>query len=54
MRNLLLAAGAAVFVAGCASNSNEIAATYVSPFMYQGHTCQQLAMEAQSVSTRAA
>jgi outer membrane murein-binding lipoprotein Lpp len=41
-------------VAGCASKSNEISASYVSPIMYQNHTCPQLAAEAQGVSARAA
>jgi hypothetical protein len=27
---------------------------YVSPVAYQGYTCQQMAMEAQAISTRAA
>jgi len=40
--------------AACASKSSEISPTYISPFIYQNHTCQQLAMEAQSLSTRAA
>ncbi|MBR0849544.1 hypothetical protein JQ543_17460 [Bradyrhizobium diazoefficiens] len=44
----------AALLAGCASSSQDISATYVSPIMYQNHTCQQLAMEAQSVSARAA
>jgi len=47
---LLLAAA----LAGCASRSAEITPTYVSPIMYQGHTCAQLAAEAQGVSARAA
>jgi hypothetical protein len=41
-------------VAGCASKSSEISASYVSPIMYQNHSCAQLAQEAQGVSTRAA
>lgn len=45
---------AAILVSGCASSSSEISAAYVSPLMYQNHNCQQLAMEAQGVSTRAA
>jgi hypothetical protein len=44
----------AAILAGCASSSQDISATYVSPVMYQSYTCQQLAMEAQSVSARAA
>jgi hypothetical protein len=41
-------------VAGCASKSSDITPAYVSPVMYQGYSCQQLAQEAQGVSTRAA
>jgi hypothetical protein len=41
-------------LAGCASKSADIAPAYVSPVLYQGYTCQQLAQEAQGVSTRAA
>ena len=53
MRNLgIVAFGAAL--AGCASSSAEITPAYVSPVMYQSYTCQQLAMEAQAVSARAA
>ncbi|SFO74498.1 hypothetical protein SAMN05216330_104465 [Bradyrhizobium sp. Ghvi] len=53
MRNLgILAFGAAL--AGCASSSSDITAAYVSPVMYQNYNCQQLAMEAQGVSARAA
>ena len=39
---------------GCASSSADITPAYVSPVAYQGYTCQQLALEAQSLSTRAA
>ena len=53
MRNLgILALGAAL--AGCASSSSDIAPSYVSPVAYQSYTCQQLALEAQAISTRAA
>jgi hypothetical protein len=41
-------------LAGCASSSSDITPSYVSPVAYQGYTCQQLALEAQAVSTRAA
>jgi hypothetical protein len=47
-----VALGAAL--AGCASSSAEITPAYVSPVAYQSYTCQQLALEAQAVSTRAA
>jgi hypothetical protein len=39
---------------GCASSSADVSAAYVSPVAYQGYTCQQLALEAQAISTRAA
>jgi hypothetical protein len=43
----------AAAVAGCASSSEKIAASYVSPLQYQSYTCQQLAEEAQRISSRA-
>jgi hypothetical protein len=43
-----------IALAGCASSSANIAPAYVSPVAYQSYTCQQLALEAQAVSTRAA
>jgi polygalacturonase len=45
---------AATMLAGCASSSTDIAPAYVSPVAYQSYTCQQLALEAQAISTRAA
>ena len=48
----IVALGAAL--AGCASSSSEITPAYVSPVAYQSYTCQQLALEAQAISTRAA
>jgi hypothetical protein len=39
---------------GCASSAADIAPAYVSPVAYQSFTCEQLALEAQSISTRAA
>jgi hypothetical protein len=48
----VVALGAAL--AGCASSSADITPSYVSPVTYQSFTCQQLALEAQSISTRAA
>jgi hypothetical protein len=41
-------------LAGCASSSADIAPAYVSPVAYQSYTCQQLALKAQAISTRAA
>jgi len=39
---------------GCASAASDIAPAYISPVAYQSYTCQQLALEAQAISTRAA
>src|SRR6266436_9330592 len=53
MRKLgVVALGAAL--GGCASSAADITPAYVSPVAYQSYTCQQLALEAQSISTRAA
>ena len=53
MRSLgIVALGAAL--GGCASSASDIAPAYVSPVAYQSYTCQQLALEAQAISTRAA
>ena len=54
MRGGILAVFAASALAACASKSNEIAATYVSPLQYDTLSCRQLAEEAQRVSHRAA
>jgi len=48
----IVALGAAL--GGCASSASDIAPSYVSPVAYQSYTCQQLGLEAQSISTRAA
>lgn len=39
---------------GCASSSENIAPSYVSPIVYENFSCEQLAAEAQTVSSRAA
>lgn len=44
----------ALGLAGCASSADDIGASYVSPVAYENYSCQQLAREAQAVSTRAA
>lgn len=54
MLKLGLAAAVAMGLVACASKSTEITAAYVSPVQYQNYTCQQLSMEAQAVSARAA
>ena len=38
---------------GCASSSDKITATYVSPLQYENYNCRQLAEEAQRISHRA-
>jgi hypothetical protein len=53
MRKLGIAALGAV-LAGCASSSSDITPTYVSPVQYSSYNCQQLGLEAQSISARAA
>jgi hypothetical protein len=53
MRNLGIVALCAA-LAGCASSAADITPAYVSPVQYQSYNCQQLALEAQSISTRAA
>jgi hypothetical protein len=44
----------APLLAGCASSADDIGSTYISPVMYESLSCQQLAAEAQNVSSRAA
>jgi hypothetical protein len=51
MRPILLAL--TCVLAGCASNSDKITATYISPLQYDSYSCHQLAEEAQRVSARA-
>jgi len=53
MRNLGIVA-LAVALVGCASSAADITPSYVSPVQYSSYNCQQLALEAQSVSARAA
>ena len=51
---LILTATVVAPLGGCASKSSEITAAYVSPITYQSYTCQQLGMEAQAISAKAA
>jgi hypothetical protein len=44
----------AAALGGCASSASDIAPAYVSPVMYQSYNCQQLGLEAQGISQRAA
>ncbi len=45
---------AAISLAGCASKSEDISASFISPVGYQSYSCEQLQQEAQGVSQRAA
>ena len=45
---------AAILLSACASSSDKISASYVSPVVYQNYTCEQLAEEGQRVSQQAA
>ena len=44
---------AALSMGGCASSSDKITATYVSPIQYESYNCRQLGEEAQRLSRRA-
>lgn len=41
-----------LFLAGCASSADDIAASYVSPYTYQSYTCAQLADEMEQINAR--
>jgi hypothetical protein len=43
-----------IMLSGCASKSSEISANFISPVIYQNYTCEQLGVEAQTVSRQAA
>jgi len=53
-KQIIAAVAVAAVVAACASKSSDITAAYISPVSYQTYTCQQLGLEAQNVSARAA
>ncbi len=53
-RSLVILLSTTITLAGCADQSNEISANYVSPMQYQNLSCTQLSQEAQRVSSRAA
>lgn len=42
----------ATVLSGCATPAANVTASYVSPVLYQNLTCEQLALEAQTISTR--
>jgi hypothetical protein len=49
-----LAVSVSLLAAGCASRSEDVAASYVSPTMYSNYGCRELNAEAQRVSAAAA
>lgn len=54
MKNLNVAVlTASLFTVGCASSSENISASYVSPLQYQSYTCEQLTEEMQRVGRKA-
>jgi hypothetical protein len=42
-----------IILTACANRSADVTASYVSPFTYQNHSCQQLSQEAERISARA-
>jgi hypothetical protein len=54
MRRVLVCVVVSVAVGGCATSSDKITASYVSPMQYENWNCRQLAEEAQRVSHHAA
>jgi hypothetical protein len=54
MRLSVLTVSAAVVLGGCASSSDQITASYISPMQYESWKCNQLSEEAQRISHRAA
>lgn len=52
LRHLHWLCVSSAFVTGCASNPDQIQASYVSSFKYQEFTCPQIAMEMEHVSAR--
>lgn len=53
-RQWVMCACAAIALAGCASNAQNVGPQYVSPLQFSNHDCGQLAGEAQRISSRVA
>jgi hypothetical protein len=49
-----VAATVSLLAAGCASRSEEVAASYVSAHTYDGYSCKELSQEAERISSAAA
>ena len=47
-----VAVSASIALAGCATASKDIAASYVSPMQYQSYDCDQISAEAQRLYSR--
>jgi uncharacterized protein YceK len=54
MKTTAITLVAALALSGCATAPEQIAANYVSPTAYSGHTCSQLNAEAQQINARLA
>jgi hypothetical protein len=54
MNKLIASALVLALVSGCATSPKDITPAYVSPVLYQNLSCDQLAAEAQRVSSAAA
>jgi hypothetical protein len=54
MKRILAISLVAISMASCASKADKIAASYVSPTLYNNLSCAQLREEAKTVSSRAA
>jgi len=54
MREAITTACIAATLAACASSSETVTGSYVSPLQYQNYSCQQIGEEAQRISARVA
>lgn len=52
IRQLSAVVGVSAILAGCATASKDISASYVSPIQYQAYDCQQISAETQRVHSR--
>jgi hypothetical protein len=53
MKKIIVGVLTASVLAGCATNPDNISASYVSPSQYSSYSCGQLREEAQRISSRA-